>query len=61
MATEYEIARSDMSKLLDGFVKKRLSKRDAMQIVDSILDKVWEIGYNDAVQDERIAREQNEW
>lgn len=61
MATEFEKARNDFSKLLDGYLKKRLSKHHALEVVDGILEKVWEIGYNDCMEDERIAREQKEW
>lgn len=61
MATDLEQARNDISKLLDGYVKKRLSKHHALEIVDAVLDNVWKLGYNDAMEDEAIARKQNEW
>lgn len=54
-------ARNDISNLLNGYVAHKLKKREALQIVESILDNVWQAGYNDAMEDERIAREQNEW
>jgi len=46
-----ETARNDLSKLLNGYLAHKLSKREAMQIVDSVLGKMYELGYNDASAD----------
>jgi hypothetical protein len=51
LPTEMERARNDISKLLNGYLAHKISKRDAMQVVDSVLQKVWELGYDEAYEE----------
>lgn len=59
MASQYEQARNDISKLMNGLVAHKVSKREAMQIADSILNTVWQLGYADCIKDEITNRGQS--